>query len=77
MMKHYTRQIRLSDREQFKKRLPEFIGKKINIVLQDKTVLLGELKTVNADKLVIKNMRLKKIPVSLQQITEIYFDTTV
>ena len=70
-----TRQLRLSTPELIRKRLGEFTGKKINIVLNDNTVVLGELKGINDRSVEIMNMRLKKISLDMSTINEIYFDT--
>ena len=70
-----TRQLRLNTAEQIRKRLGEFTGKKINIVLNDNTVILGQLKAMNDREVEILNMRLKKVILPLSTINEIYFDT--
>jgi len=55
----------------------EFIGKKINIVLNDRTVMFGELKNVNDTSIVLRNMRLENIAYPIQSIVEIFLDTHV
>ena len=72
-----TKQLRLSDSEQIRRRMNEFIGKKINIVLTDRTVMFGELKKVNDTTIVLRNMRLENISYAFQSIVEIYLDTRV
>lgn len=69
-----TRQIRLSTFDQIKNRLKEFSGKKINIVLHDRTVLFGELKSVDNAQLKFVNMRLQEFSLSLNDISEVYLD---
>lgn len=69
-----TRQIRLSTLEQMQKRLKEFIGRKINIVLSNRTVLLGELKRADDTSLTFANMRLESFTLSLKDINEVYLD---
>ncbi len=69
-----TRQIRLSTFDQIKNRLKEFSGKKINIVLHDRTVLFGELKSVDNTQLTFVNMRLEAFSLSLNDISEVYLD---
>ena len=54
-----------------------FIGKKINIVLTDRTVMFGELKKVNDKAIVLKNMRLENMTYAFQSIVEVYLDTRV
>ena len=72
-----TKQLRLSDPTEIRKRVGEFLHKKINIVLQDKTVMFGELKEVNEGGILLKNMRLKTIAYPFNQIAEIYLDRIV
>lgn len=57
--------------------MPKLAGKKINIVLTDSRVIMGELKAVKHDEIIIENMRLKKVQLSFPEISEIYFDTIV
>jgi len=72
-----TRQLRLSDPAEIKSRISNFLGKKINIVLLDNTVMFGELKEVNSSGILLLNMRMKKITYPLTQIAEVYLDTKV
>lgn len=69
-----TRQVRLSTTEQIQKRLKEFTGKKINIVLRDRKVLFGELRTVDEEQLTFLNMRQQPVRLLLGEISEIYLD---
>jgi hypothetical protein len=69
-----TRQLRLTSSDQIRKRLKEFTGKKINIVLCDRTVLFGELKTIGDKELTFVNMRLEPVSLSLKDVTEVYLD---
>ena len=69
-----TRQLRLSSLDQIQKRLKEFTGKKINIVLCDRTVLFGELKSIGDTELTFVNMRLEPLSLSLKDISEVYLD---
>ena len=70
-----TRQLRLNDPDQIQKNINRFLGKKINVVLTDNTVVFGELKAVNALDIQVLNMRLKKVLCSFKEITEVYLDT--
>lgn len=72
-----TKQLRLSDPDQIKKRIGDFIGKKINIVLIDNTTAFGELKGVNGTDILLVNMRNKKNSYPLSKIAEVYIDTEV
>jgi hypothetical protein len=68
------RQLRLSHPVIIRQRLAEFLGKKINIVQQDNTVIFGELTAVEHDQFTIKNMRLKKTQHLINDIYELYLD---
>jgi len=68
-----TRQLRLSDSEQIQKRIHEFIGKKINIVLQD-MVILGQLQRVAPGDITLLNGRNKKVTVLTSAIIELFVD---
>ena len=69
-----TRQIRLSAQDHIRKKLKDLIGKKINIVLCNRTVLFGELKRVRENELTFENMRLEPFTILLKDISEVYFD---
>jgi len=69
-----TRQIRLNTYEQIRKKLPDLKGKKINIVLNNRTVLFGELRHITDDSLTFVNMRLEAFTIPLKDISEVYFD---
>jgi small nuclear ribonucleoprotein (snRNP)-like protein len=72
-----TKQLRISDALQIKSRMPEFVGKKVNIVLSDSTAVFGELKKVSDSEIVLMNMRLEKVRYPFNSISEIYLDTIV
>jgi len=72
-----TKQLRITDSGQIRKRMNEFIGKKINIVLTDRTATFGELMRANDASIVLKNMRLENTTYSLQSIVEVFLDTQV
>jgi hypothetical protein len=72
-----TKQLRLNDAAQIRRQMPEFLGKKINIVLADNTVFFGELMKSNESGVVLRNMRLENITLPFQSITEVYLDTIV
>lgn len=69
-----VRQIRFSSLEQIRKRLKEFAGQKINIVLCDRTVLFGWLKSVDQENLSFVNMREALVSLPLKMISEVYLD---
>lgn len=68
------RQLRLTHPVIIRQRLAEFLGKKINIVQQDNTVIFGELTAVEEGQFTIKNMRLKKTTRLINDIYELYLD---
>ena len=70
-----TRQLRLSDPDQIQKTINRFLGKKINIVLNDDTVVFGELKEVSSVDIQVLNMRRKKVRCRFKEIIEVYLDT--
>ena len=72
-----TKQQRLSDATQIKNRLGELVGKKINLVLRTNTTQTGLLESMLDGRIVLRNMRLKSLEYSLDQITEVYFDSIV
>ena len=72
-----TKQLRLNDPVQIRQRMPDFLGKKINIVLSDRTVTFGELSKILPDEIVLKNMRLENMRYPIQSIVEVYLDTKV
>jgi hypothetical protein len=72
-----TKQLRLNNAREIQVRMPEFLGKKINLVLTDQTVMFGVLKTVTAAGVTLVNMRLKEIKYQFDSIAEVYLDTIV
>lgn len=70
-----TRQLRLSDAGQIKERIGSFVGKSVSLVLKDSTAQTGLLESVSGTSIVLRNMRLKKMNITLDQITELYYDT--
>ena len=72
-----TKQLRLIDSDQIRRRMNEFMGKKINIVLSNRTVMFGELRQVTATSIILRNMRLENVAYPFQSIVEVYLDTYV
>jgi len=70
-----TKQLRITGTAQIKNRISEFKGREINLVLTDSTVHVGRLLDVTENKIVLKNMRLKRMSFPLQNILELYNDT--
>lgn len=70
-----NRQIRLSSIDQLQKRLKDFTGKKINIVLRSRKVLFGELKKTDDVQLTFANMRNEQFTLPLKEISEVYLDS--
>jgi hypothetical protein len=67
--------LRLNSLDEIRKRSSEFTGKKINIVLNDNTVILGVMQGIDPSSMQVINMRLKKVRIPLNKINEIYYDT--
>jgi hypothetical protein len=72
-----TKQLRLTDQLHIRSRMLEFLGKKINIVLTDNRVIPGELISISPAGIVLRNMRLKEMPFSFDELSEVYFDIVV
>lgn len=68
------KQIRISDPTLLKRRIPEFIDRKVNLILKDNTVIFGQLKKTDAQSLYIVNMRLKEIKLPMENVAEFYTD---
>lgn len=72
-----TKQLRLNDPEQIRQRMPKFLGRQINIVLTDRTVMFGEVRQVNDAEVTLRNMRLENVKYPFGAIAEVYIDTIV
>jgi hypothetical protein len=68
------RQLRLSTPTQIRERLAGFLNKKINIVLNDNTVLLVKLLAISGNELTVQNMRLRQQHIAMAAIYEIIID---
>lgn len=68
------RLVRLGTADQIRKGLGEFIGKKINIVLTDNTVILASLLKFSDADVQARNMRGQKLSLPLADIYEIIID---
>jgi hypothetical protein len=68
------RQVRLGTQAQIHQQLAGFLNKKINIVMNDSTVLLTELIRVSGDELLVQNMRQRKRSIPVSEIYEIIID---
>lgn len=73
--RYMNRQIRLSTFEQLQKRLKDFTGKKINIVMCNRKVLFGELTNIDETQLTFVNMRNERFTLPLKEISEVYMDS--
>lgn len=72
--RNMNRQVRLSTFDQLQKRLKDFTGKKINIVMRNRKVLFGELKKTDETQLTFVNMRNEEFTLPLKEISEVYMD---
>jgi hypothetical protein len=70
-----TRQLRISDPHQIKQQVSRFIGKKINIVLNDGSAMFGTLRASNDREIELENMARRKVRYPFSTITEIYIDS--
>jgi len=68
------KQIRISEARQIVERLGEFANRKVTIILKDNTVVFGELKKIEGNDMYLTNMRLKKIKLPLENISELFTD---
>ena len=74
------RQHRIDSPEKIKLKIPEYVGKKITLVLSNQTSVLGELKSIESDGVTLRvviNGWAKNISVTFNQIKELYFDQVV
>jgi hypothetical protein len=69
-----TRQQRLSSLPQIQNKIDQLIGKKINVVLSNGTVVFGRVLKASAEAIIMENARLKKISYPCSQISELYVD---
>lgn len=69
-----NRIIRLDTPALILERLTGFQNKKINIVRNDNTVLLAELRQISGSTLSVKNMRGQKLSIAVSDIYEIIID---
>jgi hypothetical protein len=70
-----TRQHRLNSVDEIRKKSKDLTDRKVNIVMNDNTVLLATVKSAETSWLDVVNMRLKKVRIPFDSITEIYYDT--
>lgn len=68
------RLLRLSTQAQIRQQAAGFVGKKINIILNDNTVVLAELLKLSGTQLEVQNMRRQKLTVAFTDIYEIIID---
>ncbi len=70
-----TRQHRIDTEETIQRKLPELMGREVNVVLRDRTVLLGSVTKSQSGSIAIRNLRGKITSIPMSGISEIYFDT--
>ena len=71
------RQHRIDSPQKIREKIAAFKGKKITLVLANNTSVLGELREVLPESVVIINGRLKKTEFHFSDIKELYFDEIV
>lgn len=69
-----ARQIRLSDKTEIRSRIKNYLGKKISIIRRDNMVFYGVLEKINEGELTLLNMRLEKMILPIDDISELYTD---
>jgi hypothetical protein len=69
-----TRQLRLNSEDQIKRRVQDFFGKEISVVLRDKTVLLGRVTRIESSFIELTNLRHRLTSIPFTNISEMYFD---
>jgi small nuclear ribonucleoprotein (snRNP)-like protein len=70
-----NRQLRISHQAEISKRIHDFIGKRIHIVLKDSTSFFGILRQVSSGSIILENMRTKTVSHDMTTIAEIYIDS--
>ena len=68
------KQVRISEPQEIKNRMPEFLNKNVNLVLKGKTVIYGTLREVSNGTVILSNMRGRKMTFQMDDISEIYTD---
>lgn len=68
------KQIRIANPDEIKRRIGEFMNQEISLVLSNGTVIFGTLQKVEPDRLVISNMRQRKVTTPIALITEVFTD---
>lgn len=68
------RLLRLGSESQIHQHISGFVGKKINIVLNDNTVVLAELLKFSDTQLRVRNMRRQELTVAFTDIYEVIID---
>ena len=70
----HMRQTRLSGPLQIRTHLAELVGKKINIVLHDNSVVFGELLSVLPNSIQVLNMRQRQMEIAINDMYELHVD---
>ena len=70
-----TRQLRVSEPTQIRRKLAESTGKMTHIVLRDSRVIVGKILHSTTEEITLMNMRQTNMKINVNDISEIYFDT--
>jgi len=70
-----VKQLRLSDPQAIQKRIREFIGKPVTLVLKNSMAMMGTLVELDDQSVTLQNMRLKKVRYPFESIEEVYLDS--
>ena len=68
------KQIRIQTSGTINEQIRGLLNKKVNLVMEDRTVVFGTLLQAENELLTLTNMRLKKIKVPLKKVVEIFTD---
>ena len=71
------RQHRLDSLEKIKEKIGALKGTKITLVLSNNTAVLGKLKHVDTNEIILINGRLRQNRFNFKDIKELYFDQIV
>lgn len=71
------RQLRISNGEEIRRRMPEFLHKTVQLVLNNSTTVAGKITLVDADGAIVENGRLQRSKFLFSTISEMYFDQNV
>jgi hypothetical protein len=69
------RQLRISDRQEIARKIPDLKGKKIQVVLTTGAAYFGVVHDITNGTLILENMLNKKVTYPVTSLSEIYIDS--